>query len=661
MRPILKLLSEHGASWVQSQQNSQNALHLAARMGRADLLELSVKLAPTAAMDACDNQGNTPLHIAVDQGLIPSAVDMINAGANGDIENNEGRTAVCGTRANASVHNLLQAAVRAKTPFFVHYKPLLIRIADANGAAPWSWSTLKAGLMDAGSDTASREDAMVSKALAAPYVPDLDDDVADMDLDDVDTTVDSQSKGATALDRGLGDGGGAERAALDSATPVDTIEVDNLAKKWRDKAAMDAKARFTYILQRLATGHRSRALSKRLKGCDYPIFEAKFDKGRRILWTRQTRGGEASIHVWGVLDHDDVPAYLQKIDEAKGRLTEHRATIFDDGHNLTSCTTVHLTATKLAIINLLLHLFSLFFFGVLTLLSYAGTVGLSPDTVIPNPLGNAPMKRYAVRFEHLADSSWTPKFVLSEKQQEINNFEGAVLLLGRSGTGKTINIADRMYSDRQRHVATNANDAVDSTTIHRTPLRQLFVCRNPRLKQAMVNLQLDYSDAFDEEDVHFHLFDDLLQCIGDAIAVGEKDLYGESRACSFDPSMYVTFARFREELWPRIKGKTDLRAPVVWTQITSFLKGSVEACLAHQSLTLLEFMDTERFGKDRVRLSKDQRKDAFAIFERYEIERKKCGWWDDGDRSMDLFARGRELFPLEGLEFDRVYVDEIQV
>jgi hypothetical protein len=200
-----------------------------------------------------------------------------------------------------------------------------------------------------------------------------------------------------------------------------------------------------------------------------------------------------------------------------------------------------------------------------------------------------------------------------------------------------------MYSDRQHHVATiNATDAADSTATPWPPLRQLFVCPNSRLKQVMVNLQLDYGDAFDEEHVHFHLFDDLLQCIGDAIVVGEKDLYGETSARSFDPSMFVTYGRFRDELWPSIMGKTKLRAPVVWTQITSFLKGSVEACLAHQIL-------------------QDQRTDAYAIFERYEIERKKCGWWDDRDRSMDLFARGRELFPLEGLEFDRVYVDEIQV
>ena len=71
-----------------------------------------------------------------------------------------------------------------------------------------------------------------------------------------------------------------------AAAPVGGVELTNLTMKWMDKAQKLDRARFNDILDRLANGHRSYALSKLLKGCKHPIFESKFDTGKRLLWTK---------------------------------------------------------------------------------------------------------------------------------------------------------------------------------------------------------------------------------------------------------------------------------------------------------------------------------------------------------------------------------------
>jgi superfamily I DNA/RNA helicase len=174
----------------------------------------------------------------------------------------------------------------------------------------------------------------------------------------------------------------------------------------------------------------------------------------------------------------------------------------------------------------------------------------------------------------------------------------------------------------------------------------------------MVRLQKDYSDDFDADHVEFLLFDELQKRISDAMDGMEEDAkISASRTRTFGVRESVDFACFRDDIFPGIEGKSGLRDLVVWTQITSFLKGSVEAALAHRSLTLLEYL---AFAKDRVHLSKEQRADAYAMFERYQAVLMERKLWDDGDRAVELFSRGYDLFSLDGLNFDRVYVDEVQ-
>ncbi len=54
-------------------------------------------------------------------------------------------------------------------------------------------------------------------------------------------------------------------------------------------------------VDRLAQGSRSYALSKRLKGCEYPICESKLDARQRILWTSIGRDTKQHILVISIL------------------------------------------------------------------------------------------------------------------------------------------------------------------------------------------------------------------------------------------------------------------------------------------------------------------------------------------------------------------------
>jgi hypothetical protein len=330
--PLIKLLCSMGASWKPTLQDGRSAMHLAACSGQAKLLELSLPFVTTKAMDARDVLGNTALHYAVDRALFSTAVRMINVRARGDLCNLKGRASVSGTRGGGAVHTSLVKAMREITPFFVHYKTLLDMLNARDQPAPWSWSTCKVGLLDLGTDPASREDAMVRRA-SGPYIPDPNEEsAAEIQWTAGDNANDSV--GTVAAMRGYAEG-------VAPSTPVNVIVFDSVAKKWLQHHPAE-RAIFGRILTRIASGedgigvvgdHLKRALSKRLKGCKTPIWQAKFDHGRRILWTRETRSGETSIHVWGVLDHDDVTKYMMLIDQMKGRLSKNRATIYDDGQH----------------------------------------------------------------------------------------------------------------------------------------------------------------------------------------------------------------------------------------------------------------------------------------------------------------------------------------
>ena len=77
---------------------------------------------------------------------------------------------------------------------------------------------------------------------------------------------------------------------------------------------------------------------------------------------------------------------------------------------------------------------------------------------------------------------------------------------------------------------------------------------------------------------------------------------------------------------------------VLWTQIRSFIKGSLEAAMRqgrplelHQYLALVP---------ERCRFSEQQRWIAYAVFEKYDSTLIRYGLWDESGRVMYLLDHG---------------------
>ena len=82
---------------------------------------------------------------------------------------------------------------------------------------------------------------------------------------------------------------------------VDAVELSQAVVRWLDKADETYRAMFHKKVTRLVQGSRSYALSKRLKGCEYPICESKLDAGQRILWTYIARDSKRKVLVCSTL------------------------------------------------------------------------------------------------------------------------------------------------------------------------------------------------------------------------------------------------------------------------------------------------------------------------------------------------------------------------
>ena len=411
------------------------------------------------------------------------------------------------------------------------------------------------------------------------------------------------------------------------ALAFERFKITKEVRKWWEHGDPKYKEFFLRRLRQLAAGDRSRILQKKLTGSrKTTIFETYLEQksGFRILWTEaaeaeQEDSRRTGILVWYVSPHDRVSGYMRQIDEAEKRTLRQLTAI-------TAVPDLHdaLTSTS----------------------GDDNQSDLRHDQVMLDPFGDVPLKLFALRYEDLprmSSSSWLPPLYLTTEERKIVELEGTILLLGRSGTGKTVCICNRIDHDRHLHEGNPT-------------FSQLFVARSQRIC-AYVSDTVGSFGNVDESGanlLNFMTFKTLL-----------SDCEAKLRVCAsneapmaFDRSKRIDYQHFKSFL----AGKECELDPLnVWTQIRSFIKGSIEAVMRQRPLTREEYLDNSVIGARRCRLPPDQRELAYTAYEKYDKYCKGRDLWDDCDRlSLLIRALQRDRATKESVTRRRIYVDEIQ-
>jgi len=394
----------------------------------------------------------------------------------------------------------------------------------------------------------------------------------------------------------------------DGADCFKRIKLTRDVVKWLRVADPKYKDFFVRRVQQLSSGESGRKLAKRLVGCQSLIYESYLEQkaGHRILWTPRN---DDSILIWFVASHDRVPRYLKLIDDSENRSSRQwkdARTLFNDENECNSNQKCDKLRVQL------------------------------------DPRSNTPLKLFEVlsnQIEHVADQNWKPQLYLTEEERDIVETHGTVLVLGRSGTGKTVCIANRMHYDRHRFESD-------------TDFSQLFVARSQRLC-TFVKTSVEESATKST----FATFDQLLASL-------ERTLPAvEGSRCSFLSSQKMDYQRFKREVHTSADG---IDALIAWSKIRSFIKGSIEAQQKQRPDIFLSWSEYMDFGKRRCRLPTEQRQTIYKIFQRYNQHMKEYGLWDYMDRVASIVERLEHSRRIVSPEFEtvhcsKVYVDEVQV
>jgi hypothetical protein len=129
----------------------------------------------------------------------------------------------------------------------------------------------------------------------------------------------------------------------------------------------------------------------------------------------------------------------------------------------------------------------------------------------------------------------------------------------------------------------------------------------------------------------------------------------------------VDFDRFKSEIYNE---NDQLDSLLIWTNIRSFIKGSIEA-IQHPNFVLSrqEYLSTNNFGRKRCRLTVEQRNIVYDVFTKYNRYLKEKGLWDKGDKIISIINRLQHakvyqpelLVKLDSFtHLTKIYVDEVQ-
>ncbi|XP_048589125.1 TPR and ankyrin repeat-containing protein 1 isoform X2 [Nematostella vectensis] len=128
---------------------------------------------------------------------------------------------------------------------------------------------------------------------------------------------------------------------------------------------------------------------------------------------------------------------------------------------------------------------------------------------------------------------------------------------------------------------------------------------------------------------------------------------------NFDPRREVTYGVFANELWTKIcKGnKVVFHPTLLWMEIRSFIKGSVEALHSEKGYLTLE--EYHSIGRKRAPNFPADRSEVYALFRVYQRMKSTLGMFDEADIVHNLFTRLQQVGPPDW-SIHRIYVDETQ-
>lgn len=146
----------------------------------------------------------------------------------------------------------------------------------------------------------------------------------------------------------------------------------------------------------------------------------------------------------------------------------------------------------------------------------------------------------------------------------------------------------------------------------------------------------------------------------DAHAEDTADVvYGRHDPKSFDPRREVTYVVFVSELWPRMTKRVNAQyhPTLVWTEIRSFIKGSIEALHTEQGyLSLKEYSD---LGRKRAPNFSADREVVYSLFVVYQNTKSSLRMFDEADVVHNVYTRLQNV-QVPDWSVHRFYVDETQ-
>ena len=127
---------------------------------------------------------------------------------------------------------------------------------------------------------------------------------------------------------------------------------------------------------------------------------------------------------------------------------------------------------------------------------------------------------------------------------------------------------------------------------------------------------------------------------------------------AMDPRLEVTYQVFKNEMWPKMtkKRKVHYHPTLVWTEIRSFLKGSVEALHSRDGYITLE--EYQILGRKRAPSFSADRETIYDLFLAYQRVKRSKGMFDEADLVHNIHRRLQDYVPEWSIH--EIYVDETQ-